>query len=163
MPREERDRIESLDDLHGFLDQSNISVKNKTRLRTLAGHENQEVADLAALILEIANVLPARRKRWVKLARQRRPLFNRIVELFGIEWFEDLAAEQGDQSPLWRILEEYRIAPLWTARACDCGSGRSFRDCCLERENHFADHAMRNRFSEETHSESVDETYYNPI
>ena len=24
--------------------------------------------------------------------------------------------------------------PRRTARACDCGSGRSFRDCCLERE-----------------------------
>jgi hypothetical protein len=164
MPRKERDRFESLDDLYGFLDQSNISVKNKARLRTLAAHENQEVAELAALILEIAHVHPGKRKRWLKLARHHRPLFDRLVELFGLEWFEDLLAGNGDfESPLWRILQEYRIAPPWTARACDCGSGRSFRDCCLERENHFADHAMQNRFSEETHCESVDEAYYNNL
>jgi len=37
------------------------------------------------------------------------------------------------------LQSEYRIAPPWTARPCDCGSGRPFRDCCLERENAEAD------------------------
>jgi hypothetical protein len=56
-------------------------------------------------------VLPGKRNRWLKLARHHRPLFNRAVELFGIEFFEDLLAGYGDfESALWRILEEYRNA-----------------------------------------------------
>jgi hypothetical protein len=140
MPREEQESIESFDELHGFLHQSMISAKNVARLRTLASHEDHEVAELAALILEIARVLPGKRNRWLKLARHHRPVFNRAVELFGVEFFQDLLAGYGDfESPLWHILEQYRITPPWTARACHCGSGRSFRACCLERENGLAD------------------------
>lgn len=140
MPREERDYIERCEELHGFLHQSRISAKNIARLKTLAGHENHQVAELAALLLEIARVLPGKRRRWLKLARHHRPLFDRAVEVLGFEFFEDLLAEYGDfESPLWQILEQCRITPPWTARPCDCGSGRSFRDCCLERENDLAD------------------------
>ena len=140
LPREQRDRIERLDELHGFLHQSVISAKNVARLETLTAHEDHQVAELAALILEIARMLPGKRNRWLKLARHHRPLFNQAVELFGIEFFEDLLAGYGDfESPLWRILEQHRLTPQWTARACDCGSGRPFRECCLERENDLAD------------------------
>ena len=117
-----------------------ISVKNVARLDTLTGHEDHQVAELAALILEIARVLPGKRNRWLKLVRHDRPLFNRAVELFGVEFFEDLLAGYGDfESPLWHILDQCRVTLPWTARACNCGSGRSFRDCCLERENDLAD------------------------
>ncbi len=140
MPREERDRLERIDELHGFLDQSAISAKNVARLKTLRGHVNRQVAEPAALILEIARVLPGKRNRWLKLARRHRPLFKRVIELFGVEFFEDLLAGYGDfESPLWHILEPYRSAPPWTLRACDCGSGRPFRDCCMKRENELAD------------------------
>jgi hypothetical protein len=137
MPREKRDRMESFEELHGFLHQSMISAKNVARLRTLARHEDHELAELAALI---ARMLPGKRNRWLKLARHHRPVFDRAVELFDVEFFEDLLAGYGDfESPLWHILEQYRAAPAWTARACDCGSGRSFQDCCLERENDLVD------------------------
>lgn len=140
LPRQERDRIERFDELHGFLHQSGVSAKNLARLKTLIGHEDHQVAELAALILEIARVLPDKRNRWLKLAAHHRPLFSRAVELFGIELFEALLAGYGDfESPLWKILEQYRIAPAWSERACDCGSSRAFRDCCLERENDLAD------------------------
>ena len=132
MPREKRDRIERFDELHGFLQQSMISAKNVARLKTLSGHEDREVAEHASLILEIARVLPGKRHRWLKLAQRHRPLFDRTVAFFGVEFLEDLLAGYGDfESSLWDILEEYRITPPWTARACDCGSGRSFRACCL--------------------------------
>jgi hypothetical protein len=36
LPRDERDRIERMDELYGFLDQSNISPKNIARLEILA-------------------------------------------------------------------------------------------------------------------------------
>ena len=140
LPRQKRDRIERLDELHGFLHQSLISAKNIARLKTLTGHGDRQVAEFAALILEIARVLPGKRNRWLKLARRHRPLFERSVALFGVEFFEDLLARYGDfESPLWHILDEYRIAPPWTVRPCDCGSGHPFRDCCMERENDLAD------------------------
>jgi hypothetical protein len=124
MPREERDRLERLDELHGFLHQSMISAKNVARLDALTGHADHQVAELAALILEIARVLPGKRNRWLKLARRHRPLFNQTIELFGVEFFEDLLAGHGDfESPLWHILDQCRITPPRTARACDCGSG----------------------------------------
>ncbi len=140
LPREQRDRIERLDELRGFLHQSVISARNVARLKSLTGHGDHEVAELAALILEIARVLPGKRNRWPKLAQRHRPLFDRTVAFFGVELFEDLLAGYGDfESPLWDILEQYRITPPWTARACDCGSGRPFRGCCMERENPLAD------------------------
>ena len=109
MPREKRDRIERLDELHGFLHQSNISTKNVARLNNLSGCEDREVAERAALILEIARVLPGKRNRWLKLARHHRSLFERAVALFGVEFFEGLLAGYGDfESPLWDILERTR-------------------------------------------------------
>lgn len=144
MPRAERDRIERLDELHGFLQQSRISARNVARLKILAGHEDSKVGQLAALILEIARVLPDKRNRWLKLVRRDRPSFNRAVEVLGIEFFERLLAGYGDfESPLYEIFEEYRVKPPWTARACDCGSGSPFRDCCLERENDLADQSTK--------------------
>ena len=59
--------------------------------------------------LEIARVLPGKRNRWLKLAQHHRPLFDRAIELLGLEFFEDLLSGYGDfDSPLWNILEEYR-------------------------------------------------------
>src|SRR6266568_3005311 len=102
MPREKRDRIERFEELHGFLNQSVISAKNVARLKTLIGHKDQEVAGQAALVLEIARVLPGKRNRWLKLVRRHSPLFERAVELFGVEFFEDLLARDGDfESSLW--------------------------------------------------------------
>src|SRR5438045_921942 len=66
LPREERERIQLSEELNGFLEQSNISVKNVARLKSLAGHKDHQIANLAALILEIARVLPGKRNRWLK-------------------------------------------------------------------------------------------------
>ena len=93
MPREERQRIEQLDELHGFLNQSNISGKNIARLKTLTQETDTEVRELASLVLEIALVHPRKRRRWKFLARQRRDLFKRMKAIFGQEWFEDLLCD----------------------------------------------------------------------
>jgi hypothetical protein len=120
LPRDELDRIEKLDELHAFLHQSAISAKNVARIKLLTGHEDRQIAELAALILEIARVLPGKRSRWLKLASRYRPLFDRAVGLLGADYFQDLLAGYGDfESPLWDILEPYRITPLRNARACD--------------------------------------------
>jgi len=101
LPREERDRIERLDELYGFLDQSNISANKMRRLKVLAGHANPEVAAVAALISDIASVLSGKRSRWLKLTRRHRSLFDRAVAVLGIEFSEDLLVDYGDfESPL---------------------------------------------------------------
>ena len=110
MPREKRERIERLDELHGFLDQSNISENNLKRLQVLRSHAEPEVARLAALISDIAGVLPGKRSRWLKLAQRHRQLFDRAVGVLGVEYIEEVLARYGDfESPLWEILETWHV------------------------------------------------------
>lgn len=92
MPPEKRDSIERLDEMDRFLQQSVISKKNVARLKSLSVHKDPKVAERAAVILEIARVLPGKRSRWIKLARRHRSLFDRAVEHFGVDFFEDLLA-----------------------------------------------------------------------
>jgi hypothetical protein len=93
MPREERQRIEQMDELYGFLDQSNISNRSIQRLITLTQATDLEVRELASLLLEIARVHPRKRRRLKFLARQRRDLLKRIKATLGQEWFEDLVCD----------------------------------------------------------------------
>jgi hypothetical protein len=109
MPREKRDQIERLDELHGFLHQSQISVKNLNRLEILRGHSEPEIATLAGLIQDVARVLPGKRSRWLKLAQRHPPLFDRAIAVLGVEYYEELLAGYGDfDSPLWKVLEAAR-------------------------------------------------------
>ena len=122
MPKEKRERIERLDELHRFLHQSNVSEKNLKRLETLRGHAEPQVATLAALILDVARVLPGKRSRWLKLAQRHRLLSDRAVGLLGVEYIEDLLAGYGDfESRLWDIIEEHRIPPSGPERQYDFG------------------------------------------
>lgn len=80
--------------------------------------KDHQVAELVALILEIARVFPGKRNRWLKLVRHDRPLFNQAIEHFGVEFFEDLLAGYGDfESPVWHILEEHRNGKSGLKRA----------------------------------------------
>src|ERR1017187_2052621 len=115
MPREKRDRIEHLDDLWDFLDQSNISAKNIERLKVLAAHSDPELQTLAGLVLDIALVHPHKRRRWRHLAASRRDLFHRAVSVLGPEFFDDVLLDYGATGgPLRDALEECRVAPPWT-------------------------------------------------
>ncbi len=68
------------------------------------------MATLAALILDVARVLPGKRSRWLTLAQQHRPVFERAVWALGLEYFEELLAGYGDfESPLWAIIADYRL------------------------------------------------------
>jgi hypothetical protein len=107
MPREKRDRIERLDEFHGFLHQSNISGKNIKRIEVVAHHGDAEVTALAELVRDIGRSFPRKQKRWISMARQRPDLFERALALLGAEFFEDLLVGYGDfDSPLWNILEK---------------------------------------------------------
>ncbi len=74
VPSEHRRRIEEEEETVGFLSQSNISRKNLARLRTLVGSPIPEIAEVARLVLAVAEVHPHKRGRLKCLARQRRDL-----------------------------------------------------------------------------------------
>ena len=140
MPREKRDHIEHLDELRDFLDQSNISAKNIQHLKALASDLDPEVQTMAGLVLDIALVHPHKRRRWRHLAARHRDLFHRAVEVLGPDFFYEVLRNYGDTGgPLWDALEQIQEAPPWTAGPCTCGSGVAFRDCCMEREDAWAE------------------------
>lgn len=76
MPKEEREAIEQEDELFGYLEQSNISAKNISRLRILAASDNPHIAELAGIVLKVAEVKPHKQRRLSVLAREHRDLLE---------------------------------------------------------------------------------------
>ena len=97
LPREERDAVQALRDIDGFLNQRNISDKNISRLKSLLRSPNQEVHRNAELVLAVARIAPRKRKRWGLLARQEPELLNRLIEA-GL-WLSVPCAEGSDEIP----------------------------------------------------------------
>jgi hypothetical protein len=97
MPTEEKERRFAREELDGYLEQSNISLKNISRLKVLARSKDQSIGDFAQLLLEIAEVKPHKRRRFKWLAKNRRDLLKRLKEHLGfVDIFEeeDVAAEE---------------------------------------------------------------------
>ncbi len=84
LPKSERERADLTRELFGYPEQSRISEKNLRRLAELAGHENLEIREHAAVLLEIARLYPGRRRRWVRLAALHPALFRRYREVTGV-------------------------------------------------------------------------------
>src|SRR6202011_5542649 len=83
LPREQRDRIERLDELYGFLNQSHISSNNIGRLEILTQHADNNVRQLAVLLLEVARVKPHKRRRCKFLAQNHPTIFMRLKAVCG--------------------------------------------------------------------------------
>jgi hypothetical protein len=81
LPREERDRIDRLNELDNFLNQSHISPKNIARLEVLTQHGSGEVRELAKLLLEVARLTPYKRRRWKILAQKDPILLSKVKPL----------------------------------------------------------------------------------
>jgi hypothetical protein len=93
-----------MDELYGFLEQSNISRKNIARLEILAQHASSEVRDLAFLILEVARVKPHKWRRWKFLTQNHSELFLRLKALSGDDIPEaDLSPLDSDISPMQHL------------------------------------------------------------
>lgn len=75
-PKAERDAIEQEVEIFGFLKQSHISDRNIARLRTLSASGDSRIADLAALVIEVAKVKPHKKRRLKVLARERHDLLE---------------------------------------------------------------------------------------
>jgi len=80
--------------MEGMLEQSRISEKNVCRLRSLVSSPAADVAEWAAVLLEIARVYPGRRHR-LRLLKRHPELWARMHRL-GI--FEDFHDELADES-----------------------------------------------------------------
>ena len=65
-------------EIFGFLDQSRISEKNTARLRSLAQSRHTRIAELAAVVLDVALAAPFRRRRTRNLARARPDVLRRM-------------------------------------------------------------------------------------
>jgi succinylglutamate desuccinylase len=78
MPKPNRDAIEQEEEIFNYLKQSHISATNTARLRTLAASEDPRLSELAAIVIEVAEVKPFKRRRLQVLARERRDLLDAL-------------------------------------------------------------------------------------
>ncbi|MDA0767286.1 MAG: hypothetical protein O3A87_06120 [Verrucomicrobia bacterium] len=67
LPKEEFELIEVGEELWGFVEQSNISTKNRIRLESLTKHPDVEIREMAGLLLRVSAIKPGKRKRWQKV------------------------------------------------------------------------------------------------
>ena len=74
-PKEERNRALWLDEVLGFLDQSNISTKNIERLRRLEECGIDDVIEVATFVRQVAKAKPRKKRRWKWLREKRLDLF----------------------------------------------------------------------------------------
>ena len=80
LPREKREEIEQKDEIFNYLRQSHISHKNVSRLRKLAASPNEQVAELAGVVLEVAKIRPYKKRRLKELGRNNRDLLRKLDE-----------------------------------------------------------------------------------
>ena len=99
LPHSQRALVQQLDELASFLVQSHISTKNVLRLHELARSEVTEISEWSTALLEVARHYPYRRRRYVRMVRERPELLGRLRRLLGDAWWDDLLAELG--SSLW--------------------------------------------------------------
>jgi len=81
LPKSEIQLVDETNELYGFLEQRNISQKNIARLGVLSRSAEPATARLAKLISDIAKAKPHKRKRIKFLARNRRDIIDRMVEM----------------------------------------------------------------------------------
>ena len=95
LPHSQRALVQQLDELANYLAQSHLSPKNVFRLQELARSEAAEVSDWSTALLEVARHYPYRRRRYVRMARERPELLGRLRRLLGDAWWDELLAESG--------------------------------------------------------------------
>ena len=104
LPREKQETLKHEYEIFGFMEQSHVSDKNVARLRTLARSENPRIADLAAVVLEVAQATPYKHRRLRILARERRDLLNRMEEaglILARPASEDPYSDETDPTGAW--------------------------------------------------------------
>jgi len=77
-PKSNRDAIEQQEEIFNYLKQSHISAKNTARLGQLAASPDPRIAELATIVIEVAEVKPYKTRRLQVLARERRDLLDAL-------------------------------------------------------------------------------------
>lgn len=80
MPKEKREASEQEDEIFGYLKQSHISDRNVLRLKSLASSDNPRIAELASVVIEVAQVKPYKKRRLKVLAKENRDLLKKLKE-----------------------------------------------------------------------------------
>ena len=93
LPKEVLSEKMALEELFGFWEQSNISKKNKKRIKELLTSPSLAVQSFAQLTADVANVKPHRRRRAPWLYKHNRNLYQRVIDYFGDEYFLSDALE----------------------------------------------------------------------
>ncbi|MFC1758604.1 hypothetical protein ACFL2H_07525 [Planctomycetota bacterium] len=107
LPKEQRNRALWLDEVLGFLEQSNISPKNIERLRMFEKCEIDDVVQLAVFVRQVAEVKPRKKKRWQWIREKQPDLFTQAVDLGLCEEREDeIPGEDLRLSFVTKILNE---------------------------------------------------------
>jgi ribonuclease HI len=104
-----RNRV--LDELYGFMDQSNISPKNIKRLQTLCQSGDAQVRELAIVIMQVALVFPRKRRRYSRMMRENPPLLQRLNTLLGDEWWDELIVKKTFADFPEHQLEKFERSP----------------------------------------------------
>jgi hypothetical protein len=78
MPKSNTDAVEQEEEIFNYLKQSHISAKNTARLRKLVASSNPRIAELAAIVVEVAQIKPFKKRRLQVLARERRDLLDAL-------------------------------------------------------------------------------------
>ena len=99
LPAQERaDRLAMME-VHGFVwGQRNISTKNIKRLTKLVDSNNAEVAELAAVVLQIATVAPGRRRRLARIQEAQPLLWERMLAINLVLRDEEYDGEIGERN-----------------------------------------------------------------
>jgi len=77
-PKAEIDEIDQTEEIFNYLNQSNISKKNISRLEKLVCSQNKEISELANIVLEVALIKPHKRRRLKFLAKENRQLLAKL-------------------------------------------------------------------------------------
>ncbi len=80
LPKEKREEIECKDEIFNYLRQSHISDKNVSRLRKLSVSPNEQIAALAGIVLDVAEIKPYKKRRLKELVKKRRDILHKLEE-----------------------------------------------------------------------------------
>ena len=89
LPPAQREKIETGDEVAGFLRQSRISRKNLQRLAELSGNPDPGIRHLAGLVRRVAKISEGKRKRWAKIQSLDPALYRECLD----EYLTDCPAD----------------------------------------------------------------------
>ncbi|MFP4363905.1 MAG: hypothetical protein ACLFR1_08545 [Spirochaetia bacterium] len=80
LPKAKRRNIERREEIAGYISQSNISKKNKKCFKELMESEDEEIAELASIVHQVALIKPIKKKRIKLLASKHKDLLKKLED-----------------------------------------------------------------------------------